>query len=99
MKLKVNDLVILRDVTNNDCDWFNDDYADLQVHGEYPENKTKVEAQILEIRGKHILVRLNGRPDEDDYSDRKYYKPGTLVLWYPKREILRIKTLTYEETL
>jgi len=96
MKLKVNDLVILRDVRNNDDYGYNED---LQVHGEYPENKTNVEAKILEIRKNHILVRLEGFPEENDYSDMKYYQPGTIVLWYPKSEILKTKTLTYVETL
>ena len=99
MKLKVNDLIILKDVMENDDNGLNGDYVDLQVHGGYPENRTNVEAQILKICGSNILVRLEGSPHEDGYSDREYYQPGTIVLWYNKNEILKTKTLTYEEIL
>jgi hypothetical protein len=92
MKFKVNDLIILLDARNNNSFDLDEDDQNLEVHGNYPDKHIKAEGLILKINNTHVLVNVNNSKSQSN-------KSNNIVLWYFKKDVLKTKTLSYEETL
>jgi len=92
MKFKVNDLIILLDAMHNNSFGLDEDDQNLEEHGMYPDKHIKAEGLILKINNTHVLVNVHNSKSERNESNN-------IVLWYPKEEVLKTKTLSYEETL